>query len=50
MLGRVPDDELRRSEIALVAQDAHLIPFLSARENVALVLELRARRSAPHAG
>ena len=41
VLGRIPDDELRRSEIALVAQDAHLIPFLSARENVALVLELR---------
>jgi ABC-type lipoprotein export system ATPase subunit len=41
VLGRIPDDELRRSEIALVAQDAHLIPFLSARENVELVLELR---------
>ena len=41
VLGRMPDDELRRSEIALVAQDAHLVPFLSARENVALVLELR---------
>ena len=41
VLGRVPDDELRRSEIALVAQDAHLVPFLTARENVALVLELR---------
>jgi ABC-type lipoprotein export system ATPase subunit len=41
VLGRVPDDQLRRAEIALVAQDAHLIPFLSARENVELVLELR---------
>jgi putative ABC transport system ATP-binding protein len=41
VLGRVPDDHLRRAEIALVAQDAHLIPFLSARENVELVLELR---------
>ena len=47
VLGRVPDDGMRRSEIALVAQDAHLIPFLSARENVELVLELRrADRSA----
>jgi ABC-type lipoprotein export system ATPase subunit len=41
VLERPPDDQLRRSEIALVAQDAHLIPFLSARENVELVLELR---------
>jgi ABC-type lipoprotein export system ATPase subunit len=41
VLGREPDERLRRSEIALVAQDAHLIPFLSARENVELVLELR---------
>jgi multiple sugar transport system ATP-binding protein len=41
VLGRVPDEGLRRTEIALVAQDAHLIPFLSARENVELVLELR---------
>ncbi|HEX7310082.1 MAG TPA: ATP-binding cassette domain-containing protein [Gaiellaceae bacterium] len=47
VLGRIPDDELRRSEIALVAQDAHLIPFLSARENVALVLELRRAGHAP---
>ena len=41
VLGHVPDERLRRTEIALVAQDAHLIPFLSARENVELVLELR---------
>ncbi len=41
VLGREPDEQLRRSEIALVAQDAHLIPFLTARENVELVLELR---------
>ena len=41
VLGRVPDGELRRAEIALVAQDAQLIPFLTARENVELVLELR---------
>jgi peptide/nickel transport system ATP-binding protein len=41
VLGREPDERMRRSEIALVAQDAHLIPFLSARENVELVLELR---------
>ncbi len=41
VLGRAPDERLRRTEIALVAQDAQLIPFLSARENVELVLELR---------
>ena len=41
VLGRAPDERMRRSEIALVAQDAQLIPFLSARENVELVLELR---------
>ena len=47
VLGRAPDEEMRRSDVALVAQDAHLIPFLSARENVELVLELRrADRSA----
>jgi ABC-type lipoprotein export system ATPase subunit len=41
VLSRTPDEQLRRTEIALVAQDAQLIPFLSARENVELVLELR---------
>jgi ABC-type lipoprotein export system ATPase subunit len=41
VLGREPDEGMRRSDVALVAQDAHLIPFLSARENVELVLELR---------
>jgi ABC-type lipoprotein export system ATPase subunit len=41
VLERPPDEQLRRNEIALVAQDAHLIPFLTARENVELVLELR---------
>jgi ABC-type lipoprotein export system ATPase subunit len=41
VLGRAPDERLRRKEIALVVQDAYLIPFLSARENVALALELR---------
>ncbi len=41
VLGRAPDERLRRSEMAFVAQDAQLIPFLSARENVELVLELR---------
>jgi ABC-type lipoprotein export system ATPase subunit len=47
VLGRAPDEGMRRSDVALVAQDAHLIPFLSARENVELVLELRrADRSA----
>jgi ABC-type lipoprotein export system ATPase subunit len=47
VLGRAPDERMRRRDVALVAQDAHLIPFLSARENVELVLELRrADRSA----
>jgi len=47
VLGRAPDEGMRRTDVALVAQDAHLIPFLSARENVELVLELRrADRSA----
>ncbi|MFL5937612.1 MAG: ABC transporter ATP-binding protein [Gaiellaceae bacterium] len=47
VLGRAPDERVRRGDVALVAQDAHLIPFLSARENVELVLELRrADRSA----
>jgi peptide/nickel transport system ATP-binding protein len=41
VLGREPDERMRRNDVALVAQDAHLIPFLSARENVELVLELR---------
>jgi ABC-type lipoprotein export system ATPase subunit len=51
VLGRAPDERMRRSEIALVAQDAQLIPFLSARENVELVLELRGadRRAAREA-
>jgi ABC-type lipoprotein export system ATPase subunit len=50
VLGRAPDEQMRRSEIALVAQDAHLIPFLSARENVELVLELRRADRAAAAG
>jgi ABC-type lipoprotein export system ATPase subunit len=37
VLGRTPNERLRRAEIALVAQDAHLIPFLSAQENVQLI-------------
>jgi ABC-type lipoprotein export system ATPase subunit len=41
VLGRAPDTELRRTEIALVAQDTPLVPFLTARETVELVLELR---------
>ena len=41
VIGVIPDERLRRSEIALVAQDVHLVAFLSARENVELVLELR---------
>jgi peptide/nickel transport system ATP-binding protein len=41
VLGRAPDEALRRREIAFVAQDAQLIPFLTARENVELALELR---------
>jgi putative ABC transport system ATP-binding protein len=41
VLGRAPDTELRRTELALVAQDTPLVPFLTARETVELVLELR---------
>jgi ABC-type lipoprotein export system ATPase subunit len=41
-LGRAERAALRRSEIALIAQDAPLVPFLSARENVELGLQLRA--------
>jgi len=47
VLGRPPDTALRRSEIAVVLQDSQLIPFLSARENVELALELR---GAPRSG
>jgi ABC-type lipoprotein export system ATPase subunit len=39
--GRPADASLLRTDVALVAQDAHLVPFLSARENVELALELR---------
>jgi putative ABC transport system ATP-binding protein len=40
-LGRSERAALRRSEVAVIAQDASLIPFLSARENVELGLQLR---------
>jgi ABC-type lipoprotein export system ATPase subunit len=41
-LSRFERAELRRSEVAVIAQDAPLVPFLSARENVELGLQLRA--------
>jgi ABC-type lipoprotein export system ATPase subunit len=41
-LSRAERAMLRRSEIAVIAQDATLVPFLSARENVELGLQLRA--------
>ena len=41
-LGREERAAFRRRHIALVAQESGLIPFLSARENVELALELRA--------
>jgi ABC-type lipoprotein export system ATPase subunit len=37
VLGRMPDTQARRSDIAVVLQDSHLIPFLTARENVELL-------------
>jgi ABC-type lipoprotein export system ATPase subunit len=41
-LGRAERAALRRGQIGLIAQDAPLVPFLSARENVELGLQLRA--------
>jgi ABC-type lipoprotein export system ATPase subunit len=37
VLGGAPDTAARRSNIAVVLQDSHLIPFLTARENVDLL-------------
>ena len=42
-LGREERAAFRRRHIALVAQESGLIPFLSARENVELAVELRAQ-------
>jgi ABC-type lipoprotein export system ATPase subunit len=41
-LGRAERAALRRGQIGVIAQDAPLVPFLSARENVDLGLRLRA--------
>jgi ABC-type lipoprotein export system ATPase subunit len=41
-LGRAERAALRRAQIGVIAQDAPLVPFLSARENVELGLQLRA--------
>ncbi|HEV2902502.1 MAG TPA: ATP-binding cassette domain-containing protein [Gaiellaceae bacterium] len=41
-LSRSERAALRRRELAVIAQDAPLVPFLSARENVELGLQLRA--------
>jgi ABC-type lipoprotein export system ATPase subunit len=43
-LDRTARAALRRAELGLVAQDAPLVPFLSARENVELALEARGVR------
>ena len=40
-LSRAERAALRRSEVAVIAQDASLVPFLSARENVELGLQVR---------
>ena len=40
-LSRSARAALRRTELAVIAQDAPLVPFLSARENVELGLQLR---------
>ena len=40
-LSRTERAALRRSEVAVIAQDASLVPFLSARENVELGLQVR---------
>jgi len=42
-LARAERAALRRTEIGLVGQDASLVPFLSARENVDLAQRLRSR-------
>ena len=40
-LSRAERAALRRSEVAVIAQDASLVPFLTARENVELRLQVR---------
>src|SRR5580765_2402706 len=48
-LGALTEDQLalfRRDRIGIVFQDFHLIPTMSALENVAIPLELAARRDA----
>ena len=47
-LDRAGRAELRRREIALVPQQSGLAPFLSARENVELGLEIRGIEADPH--
>ena len=42
-LDRAERAAFRRSNISMIAQDARLVPFLSARENVDLGLQLRGR-------
>jgi ABC-type lipoprotein export system ATPase subunit len=46
-LDRAGRAELRRREVALVPQQSGLVPFLSARENVELGLEIRALKADP---
>jgi ABC-type lipoprotein export system ATPase subunit len=41
-LSRAERAALRRSDVAVIAQDAALVPFLSARENVEVGLQVRA--------
>ena len=43
-LSRAERAALRRSEVAVIAQDASLVPFLSARENVELGLQVRSAK------
>ncbi len=47
-LDRAGRAELRRREVALVPQQSGLVPFLSARENVELGLEIRGLAADPH--
>ena len=47
-LDRTARAELRRREVALVPQQSGLVPFLSARENVELGLEIRGLEGDPH--
>jgi ABC-type lipoprotein export system ATPase subunit len=43
-LSRAERAALRRSQVAVIAQDAPLVPFLSARENVELGLDVRSAK------